>query len=210
MSVHIVEQGECIASIAQGSGHTWQRIWDDPANAELKDLRKDPSVLLPGDKVVIPATTPRVESGATETKHVFQAARNQARLSIRFLQEGRPRANQPCGVSIDDDPVLERELDGDGVLDLPIPPDAKTARISVGPPEERDDYEIQLGGLDPATETSGALQRLANLGYGAPAGPAPAEAARAAICRFQRDHGLDPTGEVDERTRKALVDAHGS
>ena len=210
MSVHVVEQGDCIASIAERAGLTWRRIWDDPANADLKKLRGDPSILMPGDEVVVPDTTARLETGATETRHVFQAKRNQARLSIRFLQEGKPRANQRCGVAINDDPSIEQELDADGVLDMPIPPDAKTAQISVGPPEERDVYDIQLGGLDPASETSGVLQRLANLGYGVPADPDQTEAICAAICLFQRDHKLDPTGEPDERTRKALVDAHGN
>ena len=55
MPVHTVEQGEHLSSIAAKYGfQKVATIWDHPDNAGLKSKRKNPHILLPGDKVVIP------------------------------------------------------------------------------------------------------------------------------------------------------------
>src|SRR5262245_42749248 len=66
-----VEQGDCIASIAARFGYLWQTIWNAPANAEIKRIRKDPNVLLPGDRVVLPDKLLRHEACDTEKRHRF-------------------------------------------------------------------------------------------------------------------------------------------
>ena len=55
MPVHTVQQGEHLPALAERYGfQTIDPIWNDPANAELKQLRKNPMVLMPGDEVTIP------------------------------------------------------------------------------------------------------------------------------------------------------------
>jgi peptidoglycan hydrolase-like protein with peptidoglycan-binding domain len=74
---------------------------------------------------------------------------------------------------------------------------------------------IRIGDLDPASEPSGVRTRLENLGYlRASAEPLSEREADerlvTAIRHFQRDHGLEPTGENDPPFQAELVAAHGS
>ena len=52
---HYVEQGEYLAQIARSYGFVdYNTIWDAPENQGLKDKRKNPNILFPGDKLFIP------------------------------------------------------------------------------------------------------------------------------------------------------------
>jgi hypothetical protein len=51
---YIVIQGDCLPSIAAREGFFWDTIWNASSNAELRETRKDPAVLFPGDEVSIP------------------------------------------------------------------------------------------------------------------------------------------------------------
>ena len=51
---HTVVQGEDIGSLAADLGYHMNTIWDDPANKSLRELRKTPFVLDPGDVVTLP------------------------------------------------------------------------------------------------------------------------------------------------------------
>ena len=54
---YTVKQGDYLAKIAAQFGFTnLKTIWDDPQNAKLKELRKNPNVLFPGDQLF--RTTP--------------------------------------------------------------------------------------------------------------------------------------------------------
>jgi hypothetical protein len=53
---HVVKRGECLSKIALQYGiHGWKRLWVHPGNEQLREKRKSPHVLLPGDQVTIPA-----------------------------------------------------------------------------------------------------------------------------------------------------------
>lgn len=229
MPVHTVRQGESVATLAKRWGVHPDSIWEHPDNAELKDFRKNPFVLKPGDTLTIPDPEEREESVATERVHEFVLSRKMARFEMRFLHEGEPRAGWSYLLGVDDEAELRKgELDDDGWLRIDIPADVEHGVIHLYPPDEESDgdeeegaeeagdedlcveYELHFHHLDPADEPSGARQRLHSLGLHAGAeedglGPK----TRAALRAFQLLHGLDPTGDLDSATIDELRSKHG-
>ena len=51
---HIVEQGDCIFSIAEIEGINWKKIWYHFENIGLRGLRKNLNIFRLGDEVVVP------------------------------------------------------------------------------------------------------------------------------------------------------------
>jgi hypothetical protein len=207
---YLVKEGDCVTSIAKTSGHFWETIWQDPGNAELREARKDPNVLLPEDRVTIPAIMPKQEPGETEMRHRFVRRGEPAQFSIKVLVNDEPRANEPYTLKVDG-----RTFSGftgpDGGLRVPIPGDAKEARLWVGPEGEETEYPLGLGDMDPVTEVIGVQRRLNNLGFECGKednilGPA----TRSALERFQSEQKLPETGEIDEATQDKLREKHGS
>jgi hypothetical protein len=121
-----------------------------------------------------------------------------------------PEADQAYRLCVDGI-WLTGTTDGDGVLTQKISPGARSAKLVLrsGAPDERV-LELELGGMDPVTEPSGAAKRLSNLGYTCLPAKELTEDIAAAIKAFQNDKGLDVTGELDDATRSSLKDAHGS
>ncbi len=54
MQPHIVKQGEYLLKIAHEFDFDAVTVWNDAANEELRTLRKNPNILLAGDKLYIP------------------------------------------------------------------------------------------------------------------------------------------------------------
>jgi LysM repeat protein len=50
---HVVVPGDYLTAIAYAAGVTVDDIWNDPANAQLKELRSNPEMLAPGDVVYV-------------------------------------------------------------------------------------------------------------------------------------------------------------
>lgn len=208
---YVVQDGDCISSIAVKSGHFWETIWNDPANSELKQIRKDPNVLLPSDRVTIPPIRRRDENGATEKRHRFRRLGEPSRLRLQFKMFGEPRANEPFRIDVDGRTIKEGRLDGDGCLDVGISGNARMARVLVGEDEDLELFELQLGGVDPVADLRGVRERLFNLGYPCPQGTGELDnPTRIAIAAFQKDQHLPLSGDLDETTRQALLKVHRS
>ncbi len=206
-----VGQGECISSIAKKAGHFWEKIWNDPANAELKDARKDPNVLLPKDRVTIPEKEKKYESGETEMRHRFVRRGEPAFLRMQILIEHEPVGDAPYTLEIDGK-TSEGSTDSDGWVDRAIPGDAKRGKLMVDWEGTWLVYALNLGGINPIEDIGGVQQRLKNLGFkigGADGKLGPRT--KAALMQFQHDHTLPSrTGEIDEATRTKLKEIHGS
>ncbi len=204
---HTVKQGDCIASIAFKYGFFPDSIWNDPDNRELKDEREDPNVLLPGDAVYIREKEEKEESCAAEKRHRFKRKGVPEKLMVQFKRAGEPRADADYTLDIDGT-LSEGKTDGDGKVEVAIPPNARKGKITFR--EEGDEYELELGELDPVSEISGVQGRLRNLGFfaGDPDGQV-SPALEGAIRAFQETQDLEVTGDPDDKTRKKLEEVYG-
>ena len=99
--IHIAVQGDSIPSIAFEAGLFPETIWEHPENQQLREIRKDLNVLLPGDPVFVPEKRRRVENAATDKAHKFRRRGVPSRLRIQLFQVETPRKNQPFTLAID-------------------------------------------------------------------------------------------------------------
>ena len=204
---YVVEQGDCLESIAYRHGLFWQTIWDHPNNATLKAKRENPNLLCPGDVVFIPDKAAKFESGATEMKHRFVRKGVPSKLRLRILDDDVPRADERYTLVIDGK-LLTGVTDRDGRIEHSIDPDARSGKLLVG--ENQDEYPLCLGHLDPVEEISGVQARLNNLGFDC--GPVDGllnERTHAALKRFQQAQGLEPSEKPDAVTREKLKEFYG-
>ena len=215
---YVVQTGDCISSIAAQFGLFWQTIWDHPDNASLKTLRGSPNVLLPGDRLTIPAKRVKQAAKSTDQRHRFVRKGVPVKFRLRLIRfdygptgtdEPRevPRANQHYILTVDG-ALLEGDTDADGILEQNIPPTARQGKLIVGP--DKMELNINLGGLDPSDTVSGIQHRLNNLGYPCGADGVMTDETRQAIRLFQQDQGLPETGELDGQTKSKLESVHSS
>ncbi|MCB9540514.1 MAG: peptidoglycan-binding protein [Myxococcales bacterium] len=118
-----------------------------------------------------------------------------------------PLAGRPYVLTLPDGAQQTGWLDAAGRLRAQVPADA--AQVSLVVAHRR--LDLTLGDLPPADTIGGAQERLNQLNYftgnvDGELGPYTAGALR----RFQRDHGLSETGELDPPTVDALLGAHGT
>jgi N-acetylmuramoyl-L-alanine amidase len=207
---HVVRTGECVSCIAKQSGHYWESLWHDPANQELRDVRKDPNVLLVGDMVTVPPIRPKSEPGASEMRHRFVRRGEPSKLRMQVMRDHEPLANQPYELIIDDDQTRKGTTDPEGKLEVPIPGDAKRGVLWVGEEPKRYRYLVQLGAVQPNESIDGVKQRLKNLGYFAGTiNRTVDDEMRTALKAFQEKNGMPVTGELDDATRQRIKEAHG-
>ena len=205
---YIVKQGDCISSIAFKYGFFPDTIWNDSKNSKLKQDRKDPNVLLPGDEVYIRDKEEKEESCASEERHSFRRKGVPEIFNIQFKINDEPRANEAYVIDIDGE-LSEGQTDENGIAEIWIPPNAKKGKISFR--DTGEEYELELGELDPITEISGVQQRLQNMGfYEGPIDGKMSEELEQAIRIIQERNDLEPTGKLDETTRDMIQEEHGS
>lgn len=140
----------------------------------------------------------------------FQGTVARVTLKLVFLEGDRPRANEAYQIVGAGEPN-RGTTSAEGALSIVVPADASS--VCVVFEEDRVTFQVDIGHVDPATESSGVRERLRQLGYLRldPGGEATDEAALLyATTRFQREHGFECTGEWDEATREALVKEFGS
>lgn len=205
---HRVVEGECLQSIAFKYGFFPDTVWHAPENSALLGIRAHPSVLVPGDEIVIPDRVAKSVDAPTGQRHRFRRRGVPSMLRVRLAEDGVPRANRPYLLRVDDE-SSSGVTDGDGVVQSAIDPAARRAEIVLDPGGELEEtFHLDLGRILPVSLPEGVRERLVNLGY-LLAEAEGERALRAALRRFQDDSGLAISGLVDDATRAALVAAHG-
>jgi hypothetical protein len=199
------KQGDCIDSIAFENGFFWQTIWNRPENADLKQSRGDPNILLPGDQVFIPSLQIKQVNAIDAKKHQFKRLGVPAKLRVKIVKDDKPRCSERYRLTIDGD-TKTGQLDSSGVLDVSISPNAKHCTLIVGTDQQR--FEFDLGGVDPVDAPSGMQTRLVNLGYDP--GDINSPSFFDALKLFQKENNLKITGKIDQATQDAMKSAHGS
>jgi hypothetical protein len=164
-----VEQGDYLATIAQKFGFTeYEAIWDDPRNAALKHKRKSPSILFPGDVLIIPDKAKKTESRAIDSSHSFAVPRQKVRLRIHLKDaEDESIGAAQFLLNVGGKPA-HGTADGDGAIDEPIAAaESHVGMLTVLSGDRGVDIRlgIKVGDLNPLDEPSGQMARLNNLGY---------------------------------------------
>ncbi len=197
-----VQDGDCISSIAYTFGFLPDTIWNLPENSDLKLLRKDPNVLMPGDTVHIPDLT--VQDFPRPTDHGVPE-----KLCLRLLDiNQKPRVNLAYTLVVDGR-RKKGTTDGEGKLTESIAPNAKEGKILVGA-DGSEVIRLQLGQLNPVADITGVKARLSNLGYyQGPIDNNVDDQTTKAISDYQTKQGLPVTGTADDATQSQLLQDHG-
>ena len=205
---HVVNQGECISSIAFDHGLLPESIWNDPQNEPLRTSRENSNSLLPGDVVFIRDKNPKYEAVATQKRHRFRRKSVPEKLVIRFMRNRKPRRDERYEIDIDGRKT-EGVTDGEGCLHALMPPDARIARVKFL--KLKDQHVFKLGHLNPVTEISGIQGRLQNLGfYFGESDGKTSDALTEAIRDFQAVYSAaEVTGALNEKTRNRISEIYG-
>lgn len=201
-ATHIVKSGEHLGRIARDFGfENFSILWDHPDNAALKQLRKDPMLLAPGDEVFIPDRVQLIFKRATAASHDFKVTVDTLTLTLKLVAfDGKPLANSKVKVRVEAPETGgassqdEQELttDGDGNLTVDVASHVDSGSIEI----DGVIFPLGIGGLDPITTDSGVAQRLSNLGYLVlDDDDLDPQLLRLAIQDFQADNGLPTSGE---------------
>lgn len=160
MKPYVIRQGDYVQSVASQFGFDADTVWNDAKNAELKQLRGNPNILLPGDILYVPEQDPTTHSVPAGTTSSFVSSDATVPVTVKFSVASL--ASQAVTVvELPDLTGLTTGGDGTLTVSVPVSLDAATVQFtSTGAT-----YVVKIGHLDPIGTLSGVFQRLQNLGY---------------------------------------------
>src|SRR3954452_2305780 len=116
MPTYTVQQGDHMSGIAEQFGfQQMETVWNHPNNAELKQLRKDPHILFPGDQVFIPAPAQKSAPAPTTKLSLFGITITFLHLNLKLQDNNAdPIANKPVKIAVEGNIIPPPSTDGDG------------------------------------------------------------------------------------------------
>ena len=207
---YTVKPGDCMASIAAEHHYLMETLWNLAENADLKSLRKDPYILLPGDQVFIPDLRHKDETAPVDKSSVFKLKGAPEKIRIVVTdEEDRPLAGKNYVLQVDAD-RFEGQTDGAGAVERTIRPTAQGGWLAVKTGGDWLEYVFKLGHVDPADTITGAQGRLLDLGYyDGPIDGRLSGRTQSALLLFQDKYDLQPSGEIDGATKSKLKEVFG-
>jgi N-acetylmuramoyl-L-alanine amidase len=155
-----VRQGDYVQSLADQLGFDADTIWNDPKNAQLKQLRGNPNILFPGDILYVPDQEPTARTLKTGATNSFVSSPVTVPVTIKF--SSARFASQACTIEeLPDLTGLTTDANGTLTFSVPVTLDAATVAFT----EIGATYVFKIGHLDPMGTLSGVFQRLQNLGF---------------------------------------------
>jgi hypothetical protein len=214
MKPYVIKQGDYLTKLAHLLGFDAQTVWNDGKNAELKAARSDPSMLQAGDVLFVPDEPKKKLPLKPEEENKYVARVPKVKVSVVVADDDEPVADEPYVIEGLGDEE-EYTTDGQGTVSFEAPVHVREVTVRFKNRELA--FRVGVGELDPIDTDSGVRMRLTQLGfYGAVTAGADAYVERsdaqlaAAIAAFQGAKGLPVNGEMDDATREALREAHGS
>jgi hypothetical protein len=165
------------------------------------------NVLAAGDRVIVPDLRPKYEKRPSGAMHRFKRKGLPAKFRIQLFDRNIPRANQPFTLRVDGTEE-KGTTDAAGIVSCFIPAQGQTGELTVGTGGDELTLILEFGHLDPLNEIRGVQHRLNNLGYLCDASGELDEQTTHALKCFQRDNGLEITGEINDDTRGKLETIH--
>jgi hypothetical protein len=215
---HTVLPGEHLAGIAAAAGFSdFMTVWNDPGNAQLRQLRHSPNILLPGDIVTIPDRIVKSAQGADSQRHEFTLFGPELLLNLKLEDtEGDAIAGQDCVLHVTAKDANGRQAltqefklttDTNGKISQLLSEDANLAELAF----DDDKFLVVIGGLNPVREATGMRQRLNNLGYFAGLVSEDREQLRWATEEFQHDEKIHDgrikvNGDLDDPRNTSNID----
>lgn len=141
------------------------------------------------------------QEDASQTDTQFEEPHETAEI------EEEPWTDCPFTLVIDGEP-FEGTTDGEGFLEIFIPPNASQGTLIMNPDEsDRKTYSLRLGTLGSADEIVGMKRRLSNLGFDCGDQLNEVTESFEAVLRiFQEIHELEISGELDDPTKNKVLE----
>jgi hypothetical protein len=206
---YVIKQGDYLAKLAFAMNFKAEDVWNDPKNAELAGKR-DPNMLLPGDVLWVPDEPPPPKPMQGGTANDYSADVPKTKLRLVFGDERGPFVAEPYELKGVPD-AQPGQTGASGEVELEVPVTLREFELLMT--KRKITYCLHVGNMDPIEEPAGVRKRLRNLGYWHGHGMDEAEMKQAdctAIAAFQRDNGIEPSGQLDDATKSALMTSHGS
>jgi hypothetical protein len=204
---YTVQDGDHTSGVAETYGFDdYTVVWNDPANADLQNLRPDPHVLQPGDSLTIPEIKAAPAANKpTGAKHQFSITVSPLKVRVTLLDlAAKPLAGAAVTVAGN-----QLTADGTGLVEATI--DKSTQSVTLQAPDTT--FTLDVGAINPSDDTSdaGYKARLFNLGFlwDPKVGDTDDEMI-IALQDFQAQYSLTISGQLDDATKAQLSQSYGS